>query len=117
MMALVEYGMDPIIARGSRLGPRALRERPMTERRATLEREIRRLRESIAASESALKIQVFGARDRAWVTKQLGLRQQRLERLAARIDALGSDPKNQRNPRAGQKLNSSRKGSGQLGEK
>jgi hypothetical protein len=60
----------------------------MTEERASLEREILLLRQSIAASEAALQAQGISAKDRTWVKKQLGLRQLRLGRLAARLDAL-----------------------------
>jgi hypothetical protein len=109
MVALVRYGIDPIIALSSRLGPRALWERQMTEERASLEREILLLRKSIAASEAALQEQGISAKDRTWVTKQLGLRQLRLGRLAARLDALTplrdtSGRRNQRRPMARPKL-------------
>ena len=50
-------------------------EIPMTEERASLERQIVVLRQSIAAGATALQVQGFGAKDRTWVTKQLGLRQ------------------------------------------
>jgi hypothetical protein len=43
-----------------------------------LEREIQRLSEIIGASESALKAKAMSASDRAWLTKQLGLRRIRL---------------------------------------
>jgi hypothetical protein len=93
----------------------------MTEERASLEREIRRLRDSIVASEAALQAQGIGAKDRTWVTKQLGLRQLRLRRLAARLDALrprrdGGGTKNQRKPMARPKVNSRGQGRGQPGE-
>jgi len=60
----------------------------MTEERASLEREIRRLRDSLATGEAALQVQGISAKDTTWVRKQLGLRQLRLGRLAARLDAL-----------------------------
>jgi hypothetical protein len=93
----------------------------MTEERASLEREIRRLRDSIVASEAALQVQGFSAKDRAWVTKQLGLRQLRLSRLAARLDARwplrdGDGTKNQSKPMARPKVNSRGQGRGQPGE-
>ena len=60
----------------------------MTEERASLEREIRRLRDRLATGEAALQAQGISAKDRTWVTKQLGLRQLRVGRPAARLDAL-----------------------------
>jgi hypothetical protein len=42
-----------------------------------LEREIWRLSEIIGTSESALKAKAMSASDRAWLTKQLGLRRLR----------------------------------------
>jgi hypothetical protein len=53
-----------------------------------LEREIQRLGEIIGASESALKAKAMNASDRAWLTKQLGLRRIRLSRLSARLEGL-----------------------------
>ena len=53
-----------------------------------LEREIQRLSEIIGASESALKAKAMSASDRAWLTKQLGLRQTRLARLRVRLEGL-----------------------------
>jgi hypothetical protein len=53
-----------------------------------LEREFQRLSEIIGASESALKAKAMSASDRAWLTKQLGLRQIRLSRLSARLEGL-----------------------------
>jgi hypothetical protein len=93
----------------------------MTGERASLEREILLLRQSIAASEAALQEQGISAKDRTWVTKQLGLRQLRLGRLAARLDAIPpprdtSGRRNQRKPMARPKRNSRGKGSGQSGE-
>ncbi len=93
----------------------------MTEERASLERETLLLRQSIAASEAALQVQGISAKDRTWVTKQLGLRQQRLGRLAARLDAIPrlrdtSGRRNQKKPMARPKRNSRGKGSGQPGE-
>jgi hypothetical protein len=96
-------------------------ERPMTEERASLEREILRLRQGIAASEAALRVQGISAKDRTWVVRQLGLRQLRLGRLAARLDALpplrdASGGQNRRKQKARPKLNSRGKGNGQPGE-
>ena len=90
----------------------------MTEERASLEREMLLLRQSIAASEAALQGQGISAKDRTWVTKQLGLRQLRLGRFAARLDALPplrdtSGRRNQRKPMARPKLNARGKVSGQ----
>jgi hypothetical protein len=90
----------------------------MTKERASLEREILLLRQSIAASEAALQVQGISAKDRTWVTKRLGLRQLRLGRIAARLDALPplrdtSGRRNQRKPMARPKLNARGKGSGQ----
>jgi hypothetical protein len=48
-----------------------------------LEREIQRLSEIIGTSESALKAKAMSGSDRAWLTKQLGLRRIRLSRLRA----------------------------------
>jgi hypothetical protein len=59
----------------------------MSEKR-DLEREIQRLSETIGASESALKAKAMSASDRAWLTKQLGLRRTRLGRLRARLEGL-----------------------------
>jgi len=53
-----------------------------------LQREIQRLSEIIGASESALKAKAMSASDRAWLTKQLGLRRLRLRRLSARLEGL-----------------------------
>jgi hypothetical protein len=53
-----------------------------------LEREIQRLSEIIGASESALKAKAMSASDRGWLTKQLGLRQTRLNRLRVRLEGL-----------------------------
>src|SRR5580704_5446648 len=53
-----------------------------------LEREIQRLSEIIGASESALKAKAMSGSDRAWLTKQLGLRRIRLSRLRARLEGL-----------------------------
>jgi hypothetical protein len=83
----------------------------MTGERASLEREILLLRQSIAASVAALQVEGISAKDRTWVTKQLGLRQLRLGRLAARLDALpplrdAGGRKNQRKPLARPRLNS-----------
>ena len=96
-------------------------ERPMMTERASLEREIRRLREIIAVSEAALHREGISAADRTWVRRQFGLRQLRLGRLVARLHALrpprnASGRKNQRKPMARLKLNSRGKGSGWLGE-
>ena len=98
----------------------ALDGRPsMTEKRATLEREILRLRESIAASKAALRAQSSSVTDRAWLMKQLDLRQRRLRRLSSGLmqhglnEAMGS--KNQRTPKARPKRNSRGKGSGERG--
>ena len=93
----------------------------MAEERASLEREILLLRRSIAASQAALQVQGISAKDRTWVTKQVGLRQLQLGRLAARLDALPllqgvSGRKNQRKPMARPKPNSRGKGGGQTGE-
>jgi hypothetical protein len=87
----------------------------MTEERASLERQIRRLRDSIAASEAALRAQAISAKDRTWVTNQLGLRQLRLRRLTARLDTLqppreDGGTKNQRKPIARPRVNSRGRG-------
>ena len=57
-----------------------------------LEREIQRLSEIIGASESALKAKAMSASDRAWLTKQLGLRRTRLSQLSARLEGLLGPP-------------------------
>jgi hypothetical protein len=93
----------------------------MTEERASFEREILRLRQSIAASAAALQAQAISAKDRAWVTKQLGLRQLRLGRIAATLDTMPplrdtSGRRNQRKPMPRPKLNSGGKVRGQPGE-
>lgn len=86
-------------------------ERPMTEERASLEREILRLRQGIAASEAVLQVQGISAKDMTWVARQLGPRQLRVGRLAARLDALpplqdASGGQNRRKPKARPKPNS-----------
>jgi hypothetical protein len=58
-----------------------------------LEREIRRLSEIIGTGESALKAMAMSASDRAWVTKQLDLRQIRLTGLKARLEGLPPQPR------------------------
>ena len=95
-------------------------ERPMTGERASLEREILLLHQSIAAAEAALQVQGISAKDRTWVTQQLGLRQLQLGRLAARLDALPplrdtSGRKNRRKPMARPALNSGEKAVDNLG--
>lgn len=67
-------------------GDLQVREIAMTEREK-LEREVRRLRGIILNSELALRV-AMSASDRAWITKQLGLRQIRLGRLRERLDTL-----------------------------
>ena len=59
----------------------------MSERQ-DLEREIQRLSEIIGASEAALTAKAMSASDRAWLTKQLGLRRIRLSQLSARLEGL-----------------------------
>jgi hypothetical protein len=114
----VQRGNEPTIARLEFGTSSLVWEKPMTEERASLEREILRLRQGLAASEAALRVQGISAKDRTWVARQLGLRQQRLGRLAARLDALPPlrDASGRKNQKARPKLNSSRKGSGQPGE-
>jgi hypothetical protein len=70
----------------------------MTEREK-LEREVRRLRAIIRTNELALTA-AMNASDRAWITKQLGLRQIRLGRLRERLDGL-QPPRSARPRRSG----------------
>jgi hypothetical protein len=76
------------IAWGSRVGSRAFVGTAKMSEKQDLEREIQRLSEIVGASESALKAKAMSASDRAWLTKQLGLRRIRLSRLGARLEGL-----------------------------
>ena len=80
--------VERTIAWGSRVGSRAFLGTAEMSEKQDLEREIQRLSEIIGASESALKAKAMSASDRAWLTKQLGLRRIRLSRLSARIEGL-----------------------------
>ena len=88
--ALVQRGNEPIVARLECGTSSVVWERPMTEERASLEREILRLRQGTAASEAALQVQGISAKD--------------MDALPPLQDASGGQ--NRRKPKARPKLNS-----------